>query len=439
MTDLADMIVRWELGISEAGDEAELARLLHDPAARRIFVRQARIATLLATAPAARARPHAPPPRPQRVTARPRRTPVPRGRQALIWAAAAAVIAIGVLSIPTLRAKPPGLPLSSPAVARVAAADSGAQIIGDDGRQRSAQAGATLFAGDLLIAGGGRAELALTDDAAELTLTAGGRLRLPTQRSHREFALIEGRMQAQVRPRPIDSPFVVTTPTARVEVVGTSFTVAAQPAATRLHVSSGTVRLVGSDAQLLVEAGLSALSADGITGFAPGGADADTSIPGAAQVVWRADPMAIAGWRAVLEDPIDGGPAWRAVPAEAGNTWVTTEVRTPIARSGWAVGPRTQLRFRYQIEDLPVDGYLEVHLKPADETNFALRITPEAGRGWHETTVPLAGFRHLMQPQRVPEPGERIHGATWQVPAPAPGAPPRARFWIRDVVAFEAP
>ncbi|MBA3938922.1 MAG: hypothetical protein H0X38_15855, partial [Planctomycetes bacterium] len=44
MDDRDDLFLRWELGQADAADEAALAELLRDPATRRAFVRNARVA-----------------------------------------------------------------------------------------------------------------------------------------------------------------------------------------------------------------------------------------------------------------------------------------------------------------------------------------------------------------------------------------------------------
>ncbi len=50
-------------------------------------------------------------------------------------------------------------------------------------------------------------------------------------------------MTFEVQPQPANAPLIVETPTARVEVLGTVFTLAAESDTTRINVAEGRVRL----------------------------------------------------------------------------------------------------------------------------------------------------------------------------------------------------
>ena len=85
------LFLRWELGQADAADEAALAELLRDPAARRAFARNARVAAALgAPADAARAPVPSPSGRPRRAKSlRLRRARPATGPR---WAIAASVL-----------------------------------------------------------------------------------------------------------------------------------------------------------------------------------------------------------------------------------------------------------------------------------------------------------------------------------------------------------
>lgn len=86
------------------------------------------------------------------------------------------------------------------------------------------------------------------NDGTRLELSPAGQLRLPETDGRSggwRFVLAAGLLQADVKPRPKDSPLLVVTPQAEVVVLGTRFTVsAAEPAATGVATESGLVRVV---------------------------------------------------------------------------------------------------------------------------------------------------------------------------------------------------
>lgn len=229
MSDPAELFVRWELGLCNAADEAELAVLLRDPGQRRRFARHIRVSLALSEKPVVAARPV-------------RRRSVP-----MLWAAAASLLcAVGWWL---------GRSGSPPAVAQVVAS-AGAQAQAADGTWRTLSAGDRLCAAETLH---GQAVVILADDSARLELDADARLRLPDGVALR-LGLTAGRIQAEVGKRSAESPFSISSPHGEAIVVGTGFSFAADVASSRLAVTSGAVRLRATDgSEVLVAAGQAGL------------------------------------------------------------------------------------------------------------------------------------------------------------------------------------
>lgn len=416
MADPADLFTRWELGLADQADAAALAVLLQDPGQRRAFLRQARVAALLAGQTGAQA------------AIRPSRS----RRRRVLWALAASLLcALGLAALM-------GRPRHADA-ARLLAASDGSQAESVAGLARTVRAGADIAAGETVLAGRGPLILALPDDAARLELSAGTRLRLPAgELGHGPLRLdlASGQVRAEVAPRAAEAPLAIVTPHGRAEVVGTGFTLLAMPDATRLAVASGAVRLrVADGSGLTVGPGQAALAAEGLVTPAPMPAGSEPPLPPRSQVLWRAGASDAAGWNAIL-DRFEDEPAWRSVPARPGDRWSVAEVRSPISRTPWRVASGTWLRFRYWASGFSAGQRMSVHLKPADETNYAASLEPEGASGWHVALLRLdRDFHHLGRQHEAPAVGESIHGAVWAAQS-VEGAATRARFWIRDVVVF---
>jgi ferric-dicitrate binding protein FerR (iron transport regulator) len=443
MPERDELFVRWELGQTDAADEAALAEALRDPAARRAFARNARVAAALGAPAAAASGP--------RTAIRKRSARLRRARPAAsTWAMAAGVLLVvglvGVLLFAAPRAGRDGgrLATATPAhpVAHLVVAN-GARIRMADERTRAAHDGEIVAAGETVEADGAT-DLVVGRDgapAARLALAPGTRLAMPTPPGDPAAAttrlrLLAGSVDATVAPRPPGAPFAIASSNASAEVVGTRFTFGLEADGARLAVASGAVRLATpSDAGVLVGAGQTGLAGEGLASLAPPAADADAPLPAGARVLWRATPGAEPGWRGARD-----GDAWRSLPVPADDPWSNAELRTPLARAGWTVATGTWLRFRYHVERFAPGVRLAVHLKPEDESNYAQDVMPDAGPGWHQALLRVDGaFHHLVGVHQPLAVGTAIHGAVWGAlrEEGTPATP--ARFWIRDVVVFAAP
>lgn len=413
MPDPDDLLIRWELGQTSADDERALAELLRDPVQRRTFVRQARIAAAMGAAPAATVR-----------TTRTRRPRTAPRRRVVLALAAGLLLALGAVAW--------ALSGSAPyATLEVAA---GAQVVGDDGQPRAGGDHARLSPGDRIEAVDAAAVIRLGDGAATLVLEPGARLRLPgtaADPAHGAVRLLleRGRLAAAVRTRRPDAPLAIASIHGSAEVVGTRFELAVDDEAMRLHVAEGVVRLAPAGGTgLAVAAGQGAVLGDGLATFLP---QPDAPLPPPpGRILWQA-PHQGEGWRGIPDQLL----GWQSVPTPPGERWSSAEIRSPVERDGWTVVADARIRFRYHVEGFAAAQRLELHLKPADESNFAASLLPEAGPGWHLADLPLAGFTHLLVAGRTPTPGEGIHGAVWL--APRDGGPVQPlRFWVRDIVAY---
>lgn len=410
MGDRGELFVRWELGLADVADEAALTEALRDPLARREFARQARIAVALGAARATPARQ----PRRRLVVRRPAST--------VRWAVAAGLIVlVGLVALLTV--PPPTAPfahLETAAGVRVRA----------------------LVPGETVETTADPAVLVLGSNTARVELAAGTRLRLPESSeltaSPVRLELPAGTVRATVAPRSPEAPFSIAAPHATATVVGTAFTFSALVEGAALAVDDGAVRLsTATDAGILVPAGRSAVAAEGLASMTPVTASAPRPLPAGSRVLTNFAPDDAQGWRGAI-DAAAG--AWRSALAQPGDPWSDAELRSPVARAGWTVEPGTWMRFRYHVERFRLGSVLEVHLKPEDESNYAWRLVPEAGDGWHEAEVRVdGGFRHLLHGDAPLAAGERIHGVVWCALRGAGGTPGPVRFWIRDAVVFTVP
>jgi ferric-dicitrate binding protein FerR (iron transport regulator) len=177
---------------------------------------------------------------------------------------------------------------------RVIAAAPGAQIM---------RAGATLAArpelpltvGDVVQAAG--STTLRGDDGSTLVLDAGARLAIEAGANGLRLRLEVGEVEAEIAPQPAHHAFVLTTSLARVEVIGTRFTLNTAPARTHIDLEHGVVRLtrLSDGAALEMHAEQSATVADGAAFAAlPLHPPATATVPAIGEVPLFA--TGLAGW-----------------------------------------------------------------------------------------------------------------------------------------------
>lgn len=123
--------------------------------------------------------------------------------------------------------------------------------------------GTTVRAHDTLVTGAqAELELGFSGDATRIALSADSRL-LALSGPGKRFHLDHGSLRVAAAPQPAGQPLVVTTPQAQVTVVGTAFSLTANPLMSWLEVQHGTVRVSnGSDAAQEIGAGQQACVTD---------------------------------------------------------------------------------------------------------------------------------------------------------------------------------
>lgn len=126
-------------------------------------------------------------------------------------------------------------------------------------------AGQALSSGDALTTGANAsATLGWADEDTRIEIASSTRLRLLPSPGKR-LELEHGRVRVDAAPQPVERPLVIVTPRAELTVVGTAFSVSADPMLTWLNVEHGTVRLGRpGDLPLEVGAGQRALAAEAV-------------------------------------------------------------------------------------------------------------------------------------------------------------------------------
>lgn len=134
-----------------------------------------------------------------------------------------------------------------------------------DGGGALLSAGQSLTAGNALTTGtNASATLGWDGEDTRIEVASSTRLRLLPS-SGKRLELEHGRVRVVAAPQPAGRPLVIATPRAELTVVGTSFSVSADPMLTWLSVEHGTVRLGRpGDLPLDVGAGQRALAAEAV-------------------------------------------------------------------------------------------------------------------------------------------------------------------------------
>jgi ferric-dicitrate binding protein FerR (iron transport regulator) len=133
--------------------------------------------------------------------------------------------------------------IEGPVIASLGAVSGSAWIAAPGGEARDAQTGGEIRSGDdvRLDGQGATAELNYPDGTRLLLL---GRTSVTLQNDPaKSVALHAGTLSAVVTPQPAGNPMTLTTPAARLRVVGTEFSVSADDARTDLRVREGRVTM----------------------------------------------------------------------------------------------------------------------------------------------------------------------------------------------------
>jgi ferric-dicitrate binding protein FerR (iron transport regulator) len=272
-----------------------------------------------------------------------------------------------------------------------------------NGRGQALTAGTMLLEGETsaaqwrfldgtLITASGDAEISFDDDGQKILRSR------------------HGMLTAEVQPQPANAPLIVETPTARVEVLGTVFTLEAEPEQTRINVAEGRVRLKRLvDGEIVEVPGehscVASLDARG---------KLQPEVPDKPAIGWQhrfAEPPPDR-WKGKWRAPAGGLPARvRAVACLVGRKHEADFA--PIVHYGitarrvdgislGALPPDGVLRIRFRTER-PTALQIMLGLHRADGGfggNFEAKLPRDAGTpqadGWNELVVPLADFRPIV-------------------------------------------
>lgn len=248
------------------------------------------------------------------------------------------------------------------------------------------------FLDGTLITASGVAEISFSDDGQKL------------------LRLRQGVLTAEVQPQAAGAPLVVETPTARMEVLGTVFTLTAEPEHTRINVAEGRVRLKRLVDGETVEVSqqhscVASLDARG---------DLRPEVPSEPEIGWQyrfTDPPP-QSWKGEWRSAEGSLPArLRAVAFLVGRK--QERDYTPIVHYGitarsvdeinlGSLPPKGELRVRFRT-DHPARLHIMLGLNREDGGfggNFEAKLSPDSGvpqaDGWRELVVPLASFTPIM-------------------------------------------
>ena len=157
-----------------------------------------------------------------------------------------------LIEIPPLPPAPRG-GATAVTVAALSRAEGNVLVLGPGG-PRAARAGQEILLDTGLETEEGGIAAVRYPDGTEIRLD-GGTLVEKLSRGGKDIRLARGSLSARVTPQPPGHPFVVVTPQARAEVLGTWFTVSAGADATRLDVDEGRVHLTRTSDGASVEVG----------------------------------------------------------------------------------------------------------------------------------------------------------------------------------------
>lgn len=220
-----------------------------------------------------------------------------------------------------------------------------------------------------------------------------------------------GMLTAEVQPQPAHSPLIVETPTARVEVLGTVFTLATEQEQTRINVTEGRVRLkrlVDGDSVEVPEEYSCVASLDAHGKLQP-------EVP---------DKPAI-GWQHRFTEPPPERWKGKWLPAEGDLPARVKAVACLVGRRQEAddapivhYGMTARKVDGMTLGSLPTDGVLRIRCRTEQPAplhimlglnredggfggNFEAKLPIDAGipdaNGWREIVVPLAEFLPLVQ------------------------------------------
>lgn len=342
------------------------------------------------------------------------------------WAAAAVLLfATGYYWATTAKLKS-----DAPLIAQLESIEGAVTWSVNGTRRSDLTAGARLPAGTLIMEGESASALLRFNDGTALTLCGDTELDFSDD-GQKRLALKSGMLSVDARPQPTGRPMIVRTQTAEIEVVGTVFSLSADPQATQLSVETGRVRM-----RRLAD-GKSVDVADSQT--------ATATLDSLESLQVHAPQTPSTNIRYLFNEPLPS--KWkgerqpadatapdrvRAVPCVAGRK----ADGAPVVQYGISVRghngrvaalrPESVLTLRFRSEQrVPLRIMLTVQRPNGSfggnfEKSVGMEDGEEATDGWRRVTIPLSEFRPLIPRfAKPPENGEvsLVFLSTFQVSA----------------------
>jgi hypothetical protein len=286
----------------------------------------------------------------------------------------------------------------------------------EEGQRHGLEAGNTFRGGTLSLEGVASSAELLLADGSVLTLTGDSELTV-LERTGKRFLLRRGALSADVRPHPAHCPMVIRTPVAEIEVLGTRFQVAAQPAETALAVETGRVRMMRLADETSVNVFEKQTASVSLDAAKPMGVGVLPHAPKRWRQTFEQAPPGI--WRGEWVRADVGGPdRLRNVPDVSYRRPNGTPVAAYIinARDDLgtiaSVSPESILRVRYRIQ-APHGLLVLVGLHSSTgwfAGNYKAFFKPTAGsqdeEGWRVLETPLSALERTAGPSpSVPDSG----------------------------------
>ncbi|HZU98657.1 MAG TPA: FecR domain-containing protein [Planctomycetota bacterium] len=296
-------------------------------------------------------------------------------------------------------------------------------------------------AGRLVLADGTRLSLKA---GSELALAAAG----PTA-----LALTRGEVFCEVPPDG-KHRLILCSRTGTIECKGTQFGMALTKAGFAVSVVEGSIEASNKDGMRALKAGEALELQDGKAPGTPRKLDpaslawrfeldtAAMALPKGARVIFKDDFTQESGWKGT-RGPAPLGLAGRfalaSVPTTDRGSDFFAEVTSRKDPEGWAVGAHTYLRFRYLAEHFGAKQHWKLQLKKKDETNFGGFVLGLTADRWTVMTLRVTGAAGISDPSARLVAADRVHQIVLLARSEGESAPVGARFFIDDVVLFEAP
>ncbi len=241
--------------------------------------------------------------------------------------------------------------------------------------------------------------------------------------SHKLLRVRQGVLTAEVQTQPVGAPLVVETPTARVEVLGTVFSLSAEPEQTQVNVAEGRVRL-----KRLV---------DGRTVEVPqdNSCVASLDVRDDLLAIVRSEP--VPGWHHHFTQPPPERWKGEWLPAEENLPARVRAVPCMLGRKQKAdhspivhFGITAKKVDGISLGSLPVEGVLRIRLRTQQPTSLQIMLGLNHSDGrfggnfeatlphdadtlqhdvWREVILPLADFQPLVPSHQVMASGARPH------------------------------